>query len=52
MQRSVFRNKERSTSRGRSACIQELEALGAGDSVVTVGGIIPAKDYRFSSRPA
>jgi len=27
--------------------IKELEKLGAGDVVVTVGGIIPAKDYGF-----
>ena len=27
--------------------IEELERLGAGDIVVTVGGIIPAKDYAF-----
>ena len=27
--------------------IKELERLGAGDIVVTVGGIIPAKDYAF-----
>ena len=27
--------------------IKELERLGAGDVVVTVGGIIPAKDYAF-----
>ena len=25
--------------------VQELSALGAGDILVTVGGIIPAKDY-------
>jgi len=27
--------------------VQELEKLGAGDVVVTVGGIIPARDYEF-----
>jgi methylmalonyl-CoA mutase len=27
--------------------IKELEKLGAGDVVVTVGGIIPARDYAF-----
>ena len=27
--------------------MRELERLGAGDIVVTVGGIIPAKDYRM-----
>ncbi|HEY2387762.1 MAG TPA: cobalamin-dependent protein, partial [Candidatus Binatia bacterium] len=27
--------------------VKELEKLGAGDIVVTVGGIIPAKDYAF-----
>ncbi|HVN86725.1 MAG TPA: methylmalonyl-CoA mutase [Candidatus Binatia bacterium] len=27
--------------------IKELESLGAGDIVVTVGGIIPSKDYPF-----
>ncbi|HUI26347.1 MAG TPA: methylmalonyl-CoA mutase family protein, partial [Candidatus Kryptonia bacterium] len=27
--------------------IKELERLGAGDIVVTVGGIIPSKDYAF-----
>jgi len=30
--------------------INELERLGAGDVVVTVGGIIPAKDYAFLER--
>src|SRR5262249_41496745 len=27
--------------------VRELERLGAGDIVVTVGGIVPAKDYRM-----
>ena len=27
--------------------VQELEKLGAGDIVVTVGGIVPARDYAF-----
>jgi methylmalonyl-CoA mutase len=27
--------------------IRELERLGAGDIVVTVGGIVPARDYEF-----
>ncbi|GIW43522.1 MAG: methylmalonyl-CoA mutase [Candidatus Binatia bacterium] len=27
--------------------IRELERLGAGDIIVTVGGIIPQKDYKF-----
>jgi methylmalonyl-CoA mutase len=27
--------------------VKELEKLGAGDIVVTVGGIVPAKDYAF-----
>src|SRR5581483_4342473 len=27
--------------------VKELEKLGAGDIVVTVGGIIPARDYAF-----
>jgi methylmalonyl-CoA mutase len=29
------------------ALVKELEKLGAGDIVVTVGGIIPVKDYAF-----
>jgi len=27
--------------------VKELERLGAGDVVVTVGGIVPAQDYAF-----
>jgi methylmalonyl-CoA mutase len=30
--------------------VQELERLGAGDVVVTVGGIVPQRDYAFLER--
>jgi methylmalonyl-CoA mutase len=30
--------------------VQELARLGAGDIVVTVGGIVPAQDYAFLER--
>ena len=32
------------------ALVQELERLGAGDVVVTVGGIVPAHDRPFLER--